>query len=429
MGPELGGRHPQPAEGVILAYFRKYPVAVAVEQKTMKILVANLGSTSFKYQLLDMDGERRLARGSMERIGSPESHCTVEIGGTRREKKLSMPDHAEAVRQCLAQLTDPDHGCLNDGDGVSAIGFKAVVGGRVGGVQRVTADILEAMQEAADIAPAHNPAYIAAMRMLAEKMPHIPLVAAFETDFHCTIPDGNRYYAIPFEWAEKALVRRWGYHGASHRYIAVRSAELFGRSDLRVISCHLGGSNSVCAIRGGRSVACSFGFSAQTGLPHINRVGDFDPFALPAVMKLTGKSLAEVLAVLSSKSGLLGLSGTSGDFRDLMAAVDRDNARAKLTLEVFAASVRHYLGAYLVELGGADAIVFTGGIGENEHRFRAMVLRDLAELGIMLDPAVNKQTRTEAPIHSPASRVQIWVVPTNEELIVARLTKRLLEGS
>lgn len=395
----------------------------------MKILVANLGSTSFKYQLLDMDGERRLARGSMERIGSPESLCTAEINGTRLEKVLSMPDHAEAVRECLAQLADPEHGCLKDGAEVSAIGFKAVVGGRVGGVQRVTPEVLEAMQEAADIAPAHNPAYITAMRMLAEKMPHIPLVAAFETDFHCTIPDCNRYYAVPFDWAEKALIRRWGYHGASHRYIATRSAELLGRNDLRIISCHLGGSNSVCAIRGGQSVANSFGFSAQTGLPHTNRVGDFDPFALPLIMKLTGKSLAEVLTMLSAKSGLLGLSGVSGDFRDLMTAMDQGNARAKLALEVFASSVRHYLGAYLVELGGADAIVFTGGIGENQHRFRAMVLHDLKELGIVLDPAVNGRTRTEGPIHAVTSRAQIWVMPTNEELIVARLTKRLLENS
>jgi acetate kinase len=394
----------------------------------MKILVANLGSTSFKYQLLDMDGERPLARGGIERIGSPESRCTVQIGGRRLEKVLSVPDHAEAVRQCLAQLTDPEHGCLKDAAEVSAIGFKAVVGGRVDGVQRVTAEVLEAMQEAADVAPAHNPAYITAMRMLAEKMPQIPLVAAFETDFHRTIPDGNRYYAVPYEWAEKGLVRRWGYHGASHRYVATRTAELLGRSDLRVISCHLGGSSSVCAIKSGQSMANSFGFSAQTGLPHNNRVGEFDPFALPVVMKLTGKSLPEVLAMLSSKSGLLGLSGTSGDVRDLVEAAGQGNARAKLALEVFASAVRHYLGAYLVELGGADAIVFTGGIGENQAGFRAMVVGGLEELGIVLDPAVNDATRTERPIHAAASRVQIWVMPTNEELIVARLAKKLLEG-
>lgn len=394
----------------------------------MKILVANLGSTSFKYQLIDMDGECSLARGGIERIGSSESRAKVTIGGRTTELVHSVPDHGEAVRLCLAQLTDPQAGCIRDAAEVSAIGFKAVVGGRVDGVQRVTDDVLAAMEEAADIAPAHNPPYIRAMRELRKRFPQMPLVAAFETDFHRTIPERNRHYAIPYEWAEKGLVRRWGYHGASHRYIATRTAELLGRNDLRIISCHLGGSASVCAIRNGQSVANSFGMSAQTGLPHNNRVGDFDPFALPVLMKLTGKSLEEVLTLLASKSGLAGLSGTSGDVRDLTAAAEAGNARARLALDVFASSVRHYLGAYLVELGGADAIVFTGGIGENQAVMRASILENLEELGIALDSELNRSTRTEGRISASGSRVQVWVVPTNEELIVARLAKRLLEG-
>jgi len=394
----------------------------------MKILVANLGSTSFKYQLIDMDGERQLARGEIERIGSAESRCVVRIGDRRREETLPVPDHAEAVRICLAELTHPELGCIKDTAEVSAIGFKAVLGGRVDGVQRVTDEVIEAMQEAADIAPAHNPAYIAAMRALRQRFPQMPLVAAFETDFHRTIPDCNRHYAVPLEWAEKGLVRRWGYHGASHRYIATRTAEILGRSDLRIISCHLGGSSSVCAIRNGQSVANSFGMSAQTGLPHNNRVGDFDPFALPVVMKLTGKSLEEVLKMLASQSGLLGLSGLSSDIRDLDVAAASGNARAKLAVDVLVSAVRHYIGAYLVELGGADAIVLTGGIGENRVEFRAAVLRNLEELGIVLDPAANRQAKGEARISAPQSRVQVWVMPTNEELIVARQAKRLLEG-
>jgi acetate kinase len=407
----------------------------------MKILVANLGSTSFKYQLIDMDGERQLARGEIERIGSAESRCVVRIGDRRREETFPVPDHGEAVRICLAELTHPELGCIKDAAEVSAIGFKAVLGGRVDGVQRVTDEVIGAMQEAADIAPAHNPAYIAAMRALRQRFPQMPLVAAFETDFHRTIPDCNRHYAVPLEWAEKGLVRRWGYHGASHRYIATRTAEILGRADLlegnepsgkmpdlRIISCHLGGSSSVCAIRNGRSVANSFGMSAQTGLPHNNRVGDFDPFALPVVMKLTGKSLEEVLKMLASQSGLLGLSGLSSDLRDLEAAAASGNARAKLAINVLASAVRHYIGAYLVELGGADAIVFTGGIGENRVEFRAAVLRNLEELGIVLDPAANRQAKGEARISASESRVQVWVMPTNEELIVARQAKRLLEA-
>ena len=391
----------------------------------MKILVANLGSTSFKYRLFDMAAGEQLARGGIERIGSPESRCTVEIGGRRQEKTLCVPDHAEAVHQCLAQLTDPETGCLKEASEVSAIGFKAVHGGRVSGVQRVTPELLAAMEEMSPVAPAHNPAYITAMRLMREKLPEIPLVAAFETDFHRTIPDRNRYYAIPYEWAEKALVRRHGFHGASHRYIATRTAELLGPG-LRIISCHLGGSSSLCAIRDGKSMATSMGFSAQSGLPQNNRVGDFDPYALPILMKHTGKSLEEVLEILTNQSGLLGLSGAGNDMRDIDQAAAAGNARAKLALDVFVAETRRYLGAYLVELGGADVIVFTGGIGENRPSFRDAVCADLEELGIALDAEANASAKGEAKIHAPSSRVQVWVIPTNEELIVARQAEKLL---
>jgi len=279
-----------------------------------------------------------------------------------------------------------------------------------------------------EVAPAHNPPYIEAMRLLSEKLPEMPLVAAFETGFHQTIPDRNRYYAVPYEWAELALVKRFGFHGASHRYIATRTAEILGRDDLRIISCHLGGSSSLCAIRNGRSVATSMGMSAHSGLPQNNRAGDFDPFALPVVMKRTGKSLGEVLSILASQSGLLGLSGTSGDVRDVTEAAEQGNDRARLALEVFASYARQYLGAYLVELGGADAIVFTGGIGENRPNFRAMVCRNLDELGITLDAEANRAARGEAKISTAGSRVQVWVIPTNEEIIVARQARQLLEG-
>ncbi|OYV81284.1 MAG: acetate kinase, partial [Planctomycetia bacterium 21-64-5] len=250
----------------------------------MKILVANLGSTSFKYRLFDMDGERQLARGGSERIGSAESRSFVEISGRRHEMLSAVPDHAVAVRRCLEQLTEPHYGCLNDASEVAAIGFKAVHGGAFSGVERVTPEVLAAMEAMSEVAPAHNPPYVAAMRLLSEKLPEIPLVAAFETGFHQTVPDRLRYYAVPYEWAEQHRVERWGFHGASHRYIAGRMAELLGRKDLRIISCHLGGSNSLCAIRNGQSVANSLGMSPQSGLPHNNRVGDFDPFALPVLL-------------------------------------------------------------------------------------------------------------------------------------------------
>jgi acetate kinase len=379
--------------------------------------------------LFDINGNTQLARGGIERIGSPQSKCIVEIGTQRQEKMLRVPDHAEAVRQCLVQLTDPVAGCLREASEVSAIAFKAVHGGRLSGVKLVTDDVLAAMEEVSAVAPAHNPPYIKAMRLMAERLPEIALVAVFDTGFHETIPERNRYYAIPYEWSEKFLVKRYGFHGASHRYIAERTAELLGRRDLRIISCHLGGSSSLCAIRDGQSVATSMGFSPQSGLPQNNRVGDFDSFALPVLVKQTGKSLEDVLDMLANQAGLLGLSGVSSDLRDIIQAAETGNARAKLALDVFATSVRHYLGAYMVELGGVDAIVFTGGIGENRPSIRTSVLENLESLGIVLDPEINKSAKGEAKVSAETSKVQVWVMPTNEELIVARQAAEFLTGS
>jgi acetate kinase len=394
----------------------------------MKVLVANLGSTSFKYRLFEMADERQIARGGIERIGSPESRCTVEIGSDRRELVAHVGDHAEAVRRCLAQLTDPAQGCLQDAAEVSAIGFKAVHGGGLSGVQRVTPQVLAAMEEMNEVAQAHNPPYIRAIRLLAQRLPEMPLVAAFETGFHETVPDRNRYYPAPYEWAEKFHIKRWGFHGASHRYIGGRIAQLLARDDLRVISCHLGGSNSLCAMRCGKSVATSMGMSPQSGIAHNNRAGDFDPFAIPVIMKHTGQTFREVLADLAERSGLLGLSGVSGDVRDLEQAAQAGNARAGLALDVFVSDIRHALGAMLVELGGADAIVFTGGIGEHGKGIRRCVTAGLEELGIVLDTAANETAQGEARISAPQSRTQLWVVPTNEELVVARQTKQLLDA-
>jgi acetate kinase len=265
------------------------------------------------------------------------------------------------------------------------------------------------------------------MRLLAKELPDIPLVAAFETGFHESVPPAERLYAVPLEWAEKHGIKRWGFHGASHRYIAGRTGELLGRPDARIISCHLGGSSSLCAIEGGKSVANSLGMSPQSGLPHNNRVGDFDVFALPALLRETGKSLEQVLDDLACRSGLLGLSGHN-DLRDIEAGAARGEERSRLALDVFVASVRHYLGAYLVLLGGADAVVFTGGIGENSVTMRAAVCANLGWLGIVLDPEANATAKGEMPIHARSSRTQLWIMPTNEELVVARQAKALLEG-
>ena len=385
----------------------------------MLVLVANLGSTSFKYRLFDMSDERCLARGAVERIGDASSPCRVEIGEWKDERVEAVPDHGVAVAACLKQLTDPEHGVLDDASQVAAIGFKAVHGGRVSGVFRVDDEVLEAMEEMNAAAPAHNPPYIAAMRVLRERFPSLPLIAAFETDFHRTIPDARREYAIPREWSESLHVRKWGFHGASHRYIATRMSELLGR-DVRLVSCHLGGSSSLTAIRDGQSVMTTMGMTPQTGLPQNNRVGDFDPFALPLILERTGLTLDEVLGRLASEGGLLGLSGRSGDIRDLEAAAADGDAGSRLALDVYVEEIRRHLGGMIVALGGVDAIVFTGGIGENGAAIRAAVCDGLTELGIAPDAARNTSLDGEGSFHDSSSRTELWVVPTNEELIVAR---------
>lgn len=397
----------------------------------MKVLVANLGSTSFKYRLFDMTNETQLARGGIERIGAPSSRVFVEIGGQSHEMEMAVPNHGVAVDACITQLTDHDHGCIASPNEIHAIGFKAVHGGRLQGVFRIDENVLAAMEEVCSVAPAHNPPYIAAMRQLASAASDIPMFAAFETDFHRTIPEAHRHYALPSEWSEKLPIRKWGFHGASHRYIGWRMSQLLGREDLRVISCHLGGSSSLTAIRNGQSVMTTMGMSPQSGLPQNNRVGDLDPFCLPMLMQHSGESLEGVLHRLANQGGLLGLSGgVSGDIRDLEQAAAQGNERAQLALDVYVAEIRRHLGGLLVTLGGADAIVFTGGIGENGAKIRSAVCQGLDELGIVLDATINEQTKSiEKPIHADRSRIPIWVVPTNEELIVARQTVEGLQKS
>lgn len=404
----------------------------------MKVLIANLGSTSFKYRLFELPAtadssgdETELARGGVERIGAAESRVYATVGGDAAEPTVietvqPVADHAVALEAAIEQLT-ADGGPLDSIADVAAIGFKAVHGGRVSGVVRVDEEVLAAMEEMAAVAPAHNPPYVQAMRQLAEKFPSVPLVAAFETGFHATIPDRNARYAVPTEWLEKYLVRRWGFHGASHRFIATRLMDLMDRRPLRVVQCHLGGSSSVCWTKDGESVGTSMGMSPQSGLPQNNRAGDLDPYALLHVAKATGRSFEDLLVELSTRAGLAGMSGTSGDMRDLEAAAANGNDAARIAMEVYVAAIRHWLGGGLVELGGLDAIAFTGGIGENSPATRAAVVAGLKDLGVEIDPAANTAAAAgERRIEAARSRVAIWVIPTNEELVVARQTRTLL---
>jgi acetate kinase len=364
----------------------------------VRILVANLGSTSFKFKLLDMEQDGHVvARGAYERIG--------QAGSPYRT-------HGDVIDVILKELPSlPD-----------AIGFKAVHGGPISGAVPVTDDVIATMEQFSDVAPAHNPPYVAAMKAFRQKLPNTPQVAAFETAFHQSIPAARTAYAIPHEWSEKLGIRRYGFHGASHRSV---SWQLSGKAR-RIINCHLGGSSSVCAIEDGQSVACSFGLTAQSGLPQNNRVGDFDAFAL---LKLTkhGLTLDEIFRRLSKEGGLLGISGVSPDLRDIEAAAASGNQRAQLAIDTLVESVRHYIGAFLVALGGCDALSFTGGIGENAIAVRAAICRNLDFAGIILDEAKNQVRGKEAAIHADKSHAQIWVLLTNEELVVAHQTMAVIK--
>lgn len=391
----------------------------------MKILVPNIGSTSFKFRLFEITGggERELAAGSADRIGGEGGVLKLGLAGkAETSRAVSFADHASAIRAVLDRLAEA--GVLDRRGGLDAVAFKAVVGGELPAVTMVDEHVLAEMERLAPVAPAHNPPYVAAMRLFAKVLPAVPLVACFEMGFHRSNPPRRRTYAVGGNWAECG-VRRYGYHGASHRYIAWRVGQLQPEAR-RVISCHLGGSSSMCAIRAGESVATSMGLSPQSGLPQGNRVGDFDVFGVKLMMGSTGRSFDELLEELGSRSGLAGLSGTSGDMRDIQRAAATGDERARLALEVFTTAVRDYLGAYLVELGGAEAIVFAGGIGENNPNLRADICRHLAFAGIALDAAKNESAAGEARIDAAGSKTAIWVMPTNEELIVARQAAEML---
>ncbi|MBP1635710.1 MAG: Acetate kinase [Acidobacteria bacterium] len=379
----------------------------------MNILVANIGSTSFKYRLYQADGSEgtAVAQGRIERIGQPGSAC---------------PDYETAIRLCTGDIAGEGRPLASLSD-LSAVGFKAVHAGPVGGARVVDDAVLAAMEEFAFFAPAHNPPYVAAMRSFRRALPGVPLVALFETAFFDALDEAATTYAVPYAWREDLGVRRYGFHGASHRAAAEHARAIVGPG-ARHISCHLGGSSSVAAIRDGVAVDTSFGMSPQSGLPQNNRTGDLDVFAALFVMKRRGLGVDEMARVLSTGAGLAGVSGLSGDVRDLDEAAVAGNPRARLALDVYVRAIRHYLGAFLVELGGLDVLTFSGGIGENSPAIRAGVCRGLGTFGIVLDEGVNAATRAAARISPAGSPVTVLVVPADEERIVARATAEVVAG-
>lgn len=378
----------------------------------MRILVANIGSTSFKYRLLEMPDVTVLAQGRVERIGQPGGDC---------------PDYDAAIARCRSEIVGEGKP-LRTLSELSAVGFKAVHAGPLGGARRVDDEVLAAMEEFSFQAPAHNPPYIAAMRAFRRSVPEVPLVALFETAFYGEVDEAVSTYAVPYEWKTDLGIRRYGFHGASHRAASEKAQELLERNDLRHISCHLGGSSSLAAIRSGVAVDCSFGMSPQSGLPHNNRTGDIDVFAVFQVMKQKGYGVDEVAKILASQSGLAGISGGSGDVRDLSEAAAGGDVRARLALDVFVEAIRRYIGAFLVRLGGVDVLTFSGGIGENSPEVRAAVCEGLGAFGMEMDATRNDAASGEATISTPASPARILVIPADEERIVARATAEVVSS-
>ena len=387
-----------------------------------QILVANLGSTSFKFRLFEMPSERLLAKGGFERLGSDRAAWKITIGdGPEKSGQGDATTHEDAIR-----LVDRELGGLAH---LAAVGFKPVMARGISGTQFMDGRVLAAMEEIASLLPAHNPPYIDGVRLFNKLYPGLPCIGTFETAFYDRVPAHNRRFPVPREWEENFGIARYGFHGASHRYVSERAAELRGSNKMRLISCHLGGSSSMAAVKDGIAIDSSWGMTPQSGLPQNNRAGDFDCFAMMYLARECGLGWDAVEKALASESGLKGMSGLpTGDMRDLRAAADAGNEDARTAIAVFVAAIRKYLGQFFVELGGLDVLVFTAGIGENNPDLRAEICNDLDCIGIKLDPAANATCRaTEAVISSPASKVEVRVIPTNEEIVIARNAWHLLE--
>jgi len=377
----------------------------------MRILVANIGSTTFKYRLLEMPSGAVFAQGKFERIGQTGSQ---------------FPTYDSAIGSAVADIVGEGKP-LRDLSELSAIAFKAVHAGEVTGAQLVTEGVLKAMEEFTFYAPAHNIPYLAAMRAFSKALPVTPLVAVFETGFFQSLNEATTTYAVPYEWRTRYGIRRYGFHGASHRAASERVQALTRAS--RHISCHLGGSSSLAAIRDGVAIDTSFGISPQSGLPQNNRVGDIDAFAVLEMMRILNVGPEEMSEILSSQSGLAGLSGGSGDVRELLEGAAMGDARSKLALDVYARSARNYIGAFYLALGGLDVLSFTGGIGENSAELRRAICEGLEVIGVQLDPAANITAKGEAWIEMPGSAVRILIMPADEEGVVARLAAQCLDST
>ncbi len=399
----------------------------------MKILVLNSGSSSLKYQLIDMENEQVLAKGNYEKIGSKDSFVTHKVGSEKYKYEREAKNHEEAISFVLSQFTDSEHGVISSLDEITAIGHRVVHGGeKFNKSVVITDEVKETIKECIPLAPLHNPAALTGIEACEKVMPGKKNVAVFDTAFHQTIPEERYIYPIPYEYYEKYGIRKYGFHGTSHRYVSARVAQLVGKpvENLKTIVCHLGQGASLCAVENGKSVDTSMGFTPLAGIAMGTRSGDLDPSIVTFLMKKENLSADEVENILNKKSGLLGISGISADNRDLLESIDKNDENAKrasIAMETYCYIIAQYIAKYAVAMNGVDVIAFAGGVGERGPDERKMICEHLTWMGVSLDLEANNVKAEEREISSKDSKVKVWIVPTEEELMIARDTRDLVK--
>ncbi len=395
----------------------------------MKILVVNCGSSSLKYQLIDMEGEKLLAKGNFERIGEQESFVTHKVGGEKYVTRTPVNNHEEALKIVLEQLVHKDYGVIKDLSEISAVGHRLVHGGELFSESvMITEDVIDKYESCSSLAPLHNPATILGIRACQKAMPNVPMVGVFDTAFHQTMPKSNYLYPIPYEYYSKYRIRKYGFHGTSHQYVSKIANELIGKPESKIVTCHLGQGASICAVKNGKSIDTSMGLSPLSGIPMVTRSGDLDPSVVTEIMERENLSAKEVNSILNKKSGLYGITGLDPDFREIeKASYEDDKPKAQVAIEIFTQTIAQFIAKYAVSLRGLDAIVFTGGIGENQVNIRKKICEDLEWMGVKIDLEKNNIRGEQIQISSNDSKVLVYVIPTDEEMVIARDTKRLVE--
>ncbi len=395
----------------------------------MKVLVVNCGSSSIKYQLIDMQTEELMAKGYLEKIGLPDSFLTHTVNGEKHRIEQKIDNHEEGIKLVLDQLTHPEYGVIKNLNEIDAVGHRVLHGGeKLSDSVLINDDVIDVIRECIPLGPLHNPAQLKGIEACKAVMKDVPMVAVFDTAFHQTLPKMAYLYALPYEYYERYGIRKYGFHGTSHRFVSKRAAELMDKpiEDLKIITCHLGQGASLCAVKGGKSVDTSMGFTPLAGVPMGTRCGDIDPSIVTFLMKKENLSPDEMDNIMNKKSGKLGVSGISSDDRDVEAAIKEGNERAKLAIDTFAYQVIGYIGRFAAQMDGVDVITFAGGVGENGIEVRKQICDSLSFLGVKIDEEKNNCRGKEVEITTPDSKVKVFVVPTNEELTIARDTMEIV---